>query len=155
LSAAPEEIGLPEKFGEFTFGLVGDGSKIDRERFPRVVDMGRRFALILAACSSKSQIDADTMKAAAAFIDYQIAVQSKLIPDDSWSARQDIGHRILNYFRRHPKATKNEAVRDMKPEKSEAGIDGFNAMFGALVKSGKLQSNEKTHKGTERWVVDE
>jgi hypothetical protein len=159
LLSAPEEISLPDNFGDFTFGLVGEGSHIDRNRFPRVVDMERRFALILAACNGKTKIDAETMKAGAEFINYQIAIQTKLIPGDSWSARQDMGHRILDYFRRQdpnkPRKTRNDAVRNIKPERAEAGVDGFNKMFDALVKSGKLQSNEKNHKGFEQWIVDE
>jgi hypothetical protein len=72
VGTAPPVIELPESVGAFTFGLTGDGKHLD-PKYSRVVDMGRRFALVVAACSGLERIDSETMELAKAFINYQVA----------------------------------------------------------------------------------
>lgn len=153
LSAAPLEISLPEKVGSFTAGLVGDELHIDRQRFSRVVDMGRRFALILAACNGKTQIDEETMKLSAAFINYQLAAYKRFMPDDASSPVESFVNRLIAYFEKHPRSTRLQAANYLKPQKSRGGLPAFNKAFDSLIHADKLKWIEKNHKGNDVWEL--
>jgi hypothetical protein len=117
VAAVPPRIELPEKVGDFTAGLTGDGSHINPD-YSRVVDMGRRFALVLAACNGKSQIDEETMQLGRAFIDYQIAAYEPLMPDDASSRVHEFENRILSFFKKHQPASFRDLRNNIKPEKT-------------------------------------
>lgn len=155
LSSAPLEISLPEKVGDFTFGLIGEGW-LNPEQFPaRVVSAGRRFALILAACERKTQIDEETMKLGAAFIQYQMAAHERLMPPDAWSRVQLFENRIIAYFERHPSTTHRDARNNIKPDKSPGGFEAFNKAFNSLIKAGRLKEVDKNRVGTPLYKLDE
>jgi hypothetical protein len=148
-------IELPEEVGAFTFGLTGDGSHID-PKYSRVVDMGRRFALVIAACNGLTRIDAKTMEQAKAFIDYQIASYEPLLPEDAWSRVQAFEQRIRAFFRRHQPASFRDARNNIKPEKSPSGFGTFTSAWSNLVKAGVLlPAGDSNRVGTVRYKLDE
>lgn len=154
LATAPPRIELPNEVGAFTNGLTGDGSHINPD-YSRVVDMGRRFALLIAACEGKTQIDDETMKLGRAFIDYQIAAYEPLLPADSWSWVQAFEQRILAFFKKHQPASFRDLRNNIKPEKSPGGFGPFKTAFNNLVGTQKLLPAGDTNRvGTVRYKLD-
>ena len=153
--SAPPTIELPEEVGTFTFGLTGDGSHID-PKYSRVVDMGRRFALLIAACNGLTRIDEKTMELAKAFIDYQIAAYEPLLPEDAWSKVQAFEQRLRVFFKRHQPASFRNARNNIKPEKSPNGFGTFTSAWNNLVKAGVLlPAGDSNRVGTVKYKLDE
>lgn len=154
LDRLPPEIALPETKGDFTKGLVGDGSHIDGN-LSRVLDMGKRFALLTAACNDKAQIDDETMGAAAAFIKYQIAAFERFMPADAWSWVQRFENRILNFFEKYPDShSDREVLNYIKPRVSQGGFGVFEKAFDNLKDTRELISTEKNRSGFELWKLN-
>lgn len=154
LDKLPPSIELPPDVGAFTSGLTGDGLHIDPQ-YSRVVDMGRRFALVVAACGGKSVIDDETMEQAKAFINYQIAAYAPLLPDDSWSRVQYFEQRIIAFYKRHQPASHRDLRNNIRPEKSPGGFGPFLAAFNNLVKASKLlPAGDSNRVGTVRYKLD-
>jgi hypothetical protein len=151
----PPVIDLPDEVGAFTEGLAGDGNHID-PRYTRVVDMGRRFALIIAACNGKTKIDAYTMKLAQEFINYQLAAYEPLMPEDAGNAVQMFEHRIVSFFKRHQPASIRDLRNNLKPNKSKNGFGTFQSAVNNLIKTRVLiPSGDANRVGTVRYKLDE
>jgi hypothetical protein len=154
LDDVPPEISLPDTRGDFTKGLVGDGVHVDAE-MSRVVDMRRRFCLILAACNYKTQIDIEIMALGRAFIDYQIAFYEHLMPADAWSWVQRFENRIIRYFEKYPGAHPHrEVVNYVRPKDSQVGFGVFESAFNNLAKTRELIWTEKNRPGYELWKLN-
>jgi hypothetical protein len=155
LATVAPTIELPETVGSLTTGISGDGSHIDPQ-YTRVVDMGRRFALIVAACNGITQIDDETMALAKAFINYQIAAYEPLLPEDSWSRVQAFEQRIIAFFKKHQPRSFRDLRNNIKPDKSPGGFGPFKSAFNNLVSTGKLQpSGDANRVGTVRYKLDD
>jgi hypothetical protein len=154
LNAVSSTIELPETVGTFTRGLTGDGSHLDA-KYTRVIDMGRRFALIVAACNGLTQIDDETMKLAAAFINYQVAAYEPLMPEDSYSWVQAVEQRIIAYFKKHQPATERDCRNNLRPDKSPAGLGTFKSAFNNLVTTEVLLlTGEENRVGKPKFELD-
>lgn len=152
---APSVIELPETVGTFTFGLTGDGKHLD-PKYSRVVDMGRRFALVVAACNGLERIDGETMELAKAFIDYQVAAYEPLLPEDAYSAVQAFEQRLRSFFKKHQPASFRDARNNIKPQNLPNGFGTFRTAFNNLIKAGVLLPAGDTNRvGTVRYKLDE
>jgi hypothetical protein len=155
LDNLPQTIELPETVGAFTFGLTGNGEHID-PKYSRVVDMGRRFALVVAASNGLTKIDDQTMELAKAFIDYQIEAYEPLLPEDAWSNVQAFEQRLRAFFKRHSPASKRDARNNIKPEKSPNGYGTFTSAWNNLVNAQVLKpAGDSNRVGTVRYQLDE
>jgi hypothetical protein len=147
-------IQLPETVGTFTFGLTGDGTHLD-PKYSRVVDMGRRFALVVAACNGLERIDSETMELAKDFINYQAAAYAPLMPPDGFSAVQVFENRLISFFKKHQPASFRDARNNIKPDKSPNGFATFTSAFNSLVKAQiLLPAGESNRVGTMRYKLD-
>jgi hypothetical protein len=154
LSNVPTRIELPEQDGAFTEGLMGDGSHINLD-YSRVVDMGRRFALIVAACEGKTRIDDETMKLGRAFIDYQIAAYEPLLPPDAKGFVEKYEKRILPFFEKHQPASFRDCRNNIRPENSPGGFGPFKSAWNNLVSTGKLlPAGDANRVGTVKYKLD-
>lgn len=154
LSNVPQQIELPEQRGAFTEGLTGDGAHIKHE-YSRVVDMGRRFALIVAACNGKTQIDDETMKLSHAFIDYQIAAYEPLLPPDSTSFVAAFEKRIIEFFRKHQPKSHRDCRNNLRPENSPGGLGPFRSAWSNLLSQKVLVPAGDTNRvGTVQYKLD-
>lgn len=135
LKNLPEFIDLPERKGDFTHGLTEglDDAAVDAAR---VIDMGRRFALVMAICNGKTRIEAgdESIQLGRAFIRYQLSVSERFMPADSWGGPvQRFENRILGYFKRHPGThTERDVRNNLKPENSPGGFEAFRRAFDNL-----------------------
>jgi hypothetical protein len=147
-------IELPDRVGAFTEGLVGDGQHINLD-YSRVVDMGRRFALIVAACEGKTQIDDETMKLSHAFIDYQIAAYEPLLPPDSASLVAAFEKRIISFFRKHQPKSHRDCRNNLRPENSQGGLGPFRSAWNNLESQKVLVPSGDTNRvGTVQYKLD-
>lgn len=121
---------------------------------PRVLDMVKRFALVLAASSDKNEIDADTMARALRFGDYQIAARERLMPIDASNWAQAFENRILAFFKRHPQASERDVRRSICPEKYPGGYGSFEQAIRGLVRAGKLVTDSANRLGKPLWRLD-
>ena len=148
----------------FYFGLAGVG--IDKQRFPRVLDMGRRFAFVLAACNGATEVDEEMAALAVRFVDYQIAACERLMPDDASNPVQAFENRIIRFFERQMQkareegrdwqgATQREVRNYIKPENSPGGHTPYNRAFESLTRSGKLKQVTANRVGKEIWKLDD
>jgi len=154
LENLPPVIELPETVGSFTFGLTGDGKHLD-PKYSRVVDMGRRFALVVAACNGLERIDDETMELAKAFINYQVASYEPLMPPDAFSHVQEFENRLIAFFKKHQPASFRDARNNIKPDKLPTGFLTFTSAFNSLVKAGMLlPSGDSNRVGTVRYKLD-
>jgi hypothetical protein len=154
LSTVPLRIELPDQEGAFTQGLIADGSHINPE-YSRVVDMGRRFALIMAACNGKTQIDDETMKLSHAFIDYQIAAYAPLLPADSKSLVAAFEKRIISFFRKHQPKSHRDCRNNLRPENSPGGLGPFRSAWNNLLSQKVLVPAGDTNRvGTVQYKLD-
>jgi len=147
------KLEMPEEASLFSFAWAG--SSIDHNRFSRVVDMGKRLAMVLAVCSGKNEVDYETAQLGVAFINYQIAAYNRLMPADSTSQTQTYENRIIAFFERHPRSTHPEARNNIKPERSPGGHIPFNRAFDGLVRAGKLKQVGQKRRGTQLWQLDD
>jgi len=160
LSTEQAEIRLPETVGDFTAGLTSnlteDESRSIDQKYPRVLDMGRRFVLVLAACNGKSEIDHDTMKLGAAFIKYQIAVYDRLMPVDASSWVQDMENRMLSYFEKHAGAhTEREILNHIKPRESNGGAGTFKRALANLGSTHQIKQVGRNRSGFAIFELDD
>jgi len=156
LASVPRRIELPEQEGAFTKGLAGTGEHINLD-YSRVVDMGRRFALVLAACNGKTQIDDETMSLGRAFISYQIAAYRPLLPPDAINLVEGFEKRILLFFAKHQPASYRDLRNNIRPENSPGGFGPFKAAFNNLAtgQAPKLVPTGETNRvGTVRYRID-
>jgi len=125
----------------------------DRGKCARVLDMAKRFALIIAATCGESTITEGAMKLGLQFADYQLALYQKLMPDDSANFTQAFENKILAYFGKHPRTTERDCRNSIKPEKCPGGFGAFNQAFTNLSK-GALVKVAETRKGKPMWMRD-
>jgi hypothetical protein len=150
----PQEIAMDPECIDLTY-FAFEGAAADALALPRVVDMGRRFALILAACNGLSEIDEETAKLAVEFSYYQRKVFERLMPDDASNPIQALENRIIRFFQKHKRANHREVRNHIKPEYSPGGFRCFNQAFDSLVRSGKLKGDGSNRAGKEIWKLDE
>ena len=131
------------------------GALADALGFSRVVDMGRRFALIMAACNGLSEINEDIGELASAFIYYQIKAYERLMPDDASNPVQALENRIIRFFQKHERATQREVRNYIKPEYSPGGHEAYNRAFVSLTRAGKLKQDASNRVGKEIWKLDD
>lgn len=141
-------VDLPDQWGAFTAGLTeGLGESISAAR---AVDMGRRFALIMAVCNGKTKVDDETIQLGREFIRYQLTMFDRFMPDDATTPVQRFETRILRYFERHPGGhTERDIRNNLRPENSPGGLDAFRRAFNNLTAnqtgdSGKYQASYKS-----------
>ncbi len=140
-----------EDWGTFVEGgEAAEGLPAER----RIVDMAKRFALVLAACSGATEIDLETMRLGVDFAEYQVALRNGLFPEDASSFVQAFENRILKFYQRHALATERDVVRNLKPERYPGGFSAFNQALAALLRAGKLKPVGKTRKGNSIFELD-
>jgi hypothetical protein len=123
-------------------------------RHPRILDMAKRHALILAATTGLTDIDGATMQQGLAFADYQIAVKDRLMPPDSSNNVEAFEKRILNFYRKREKpCSKEVCINKIRPEDSPGAFTAFNAAWRALETAEKIVVAAKTRKGRAAYVV--
>jgi len=117
------------------------------EKMKRVVDMAKRFALVVAACSRLSEIDENTMRLGLQFADYQIALREMLFPPDAATYVQAFENRIIQFFEKH--GTVSEAIlqNKIRPEILHGGFESYNRAWAGLVRAGKVEAVGKSRKG--------
>lgn len=140
LNDVPLEISLPEKKGDFTHGLIEglNADDLSRDELTRVLDMGRRFALLIAACSGKNQIEAgdETIQLGRAFLRYQLSALDSLMPSDSWTWVQRFENQIITYFQRHAgEHSQRDVQNSVRPSRAPGGIGVFATAFNNLTKN--------------------
>jgi len=154
LTTVPSIIELPDRVGAFTEGLVGDGAHISLD-YSRIIDMGRRFALVLAACNGKAQIDDETIQLSRAFIDYQIAAYEPLLPPDSENLVAAFEKRIILFFRKHQPKSHRDCRNNLRPENSPGGLGPFKGAWGNLLSQKILVPSGDTNRvGTVQYKLD-
>jgi hypothetical protein len=147
------DIGISED-AESTFQWFGEVC-IDKKQFPRVTDMGRRFAFTLAVCNGASEIDDETAKLAVDFGWYQIEAHRLVMPDDASNPIQAFENRIIRFFEKHGPGTQRDARNNIKPEYSPGGYTAFIRAFDSLVHAEKLKKGSFNRAGKEIWKVDD
>ncbi len=126
-----------------------DDSKI------RIVDMTKRFAMLVAACNRATEIDGPTMRLALAFADYQIAIRTKLCPPDASSHVHANELAILKFFGKNPRATRPQVIGKMKPETRRGGVGTWNHAWDNLIKAGRLVAYGQSRKRESIWGLAE
>jgi hypothetical protein len=126
----------------------------DRGRHTRLLDMAKRFALIVAVTCGEDTITGDVMGLGLKFADHQMALYEKLMPDDAANFVQAFENKILGYFGKHPSKTARECRNWIKPEKCPGGFGAFNQAFGNLQKANALVAVGRSRKGTPLWSAD-
>ena len=126
----------------------------EHNRFPRALDMGKRFAMAVAACNGKCEIDEETAELSIAFIKYQVAAYKRLMPADSANAVQSFENRIMGFFERCGPASFRDARNNIKPDKSAGGFGAFNQAFKNLTNAGKLKQVGQNRVGNAQWNLD-
>jgi hypothetical protein len=119
-------------------------------KHPRVIDMAKRYALIIAATTGAAEVSGEIMGRGLVFGDYQIAIKEKLMPADSANNVEAFEKRIQKFYDRDPKpqpTSKERCINKMRPELSPGGFTAFNAAWRALEIAGKLVAVGKTRKG--------
>lgn len=119
----------------------------------RIVDMAKRFAMVVAACEGLTEIDVDTMHLALQFADYQIALREKLFPADSANNVQAFENRIMKFYDKHGHHSEAVLINALKPEKFKGGFTAYNAAFAALRHAAKLAQAGKSRKGQIVWEL--
>jgi hypothetical protein len=124
-------------------------------RFSRALDMGKRFALLSAACNGKTEIDEETVNLSLAFIRYQVAAYKRLMPGDSIGPIQAFEQRIIAYVERQGGwGYERETRINIRPERSPGGFGAFRQAFKNLTSSGKLKQDGHNRIGNPRWRID-
>jgi hypothetical protein len=121
---------------------------------PRMLDMAKRFALILAAADGRDQIDGDLTLRALKFAEHQIALFEKFMPVDSSSWVQAFENRILSFFRRHTQTSERDVRRSISPERYPGGYGAFEQALRGLARSGKLIASGTNRMGKTLWRLD-
>ncbi len=127
---------------------------VDRGKHTRVLDMAKRFALIVAATCGESTLTGDTMRLGLQFADYQLALYQKLMPDDSANWTQAFENKILAYFGKHPRKTKRDCRNSIKPEGCPGGYGAFNQALSNLERAAALVRAGENRVGTPLWMRD-
>jgi hypothetical protein len=151
LSRAVNADGLRLRLSEAAQDAIMDWRPFEddgAEKMKRVLDMAKRFALVVAASQQSTGIDESTMRLALQFADYQIALREKLFPPDAATHVQAFENRILKFFERNARSTQQVAINKMRPELSPGGYTAHNAAWAALVRAGRLKVAGKTRVGT-------
>ena len=120
----------------------------------RVLDMAKRFALVVAACNQAEEIDETTMRLGLEFADYQIALRDKLLPADAATYVQAFENRILSFFERHRNATEHVLQNKVRPERYPGGYAAFNQAWAALARAGKFKPVAKNRKGSTVYELE-
>jgi len=126
-----------------------DGAEVMR----RVLDMAKRFCLVVVACEGLNAIDGATMRMGLQFADYQIALREKLFALDASSYVQAFENRILKFCERHGQSSAPRVLNSIKPDRWPGGFASYNQAFAALIRAGKLQTVAKTRKGECVWAL--
>ena len=124
---------------------------VDRGKHTRVLDMAKRFALIVAATCGESTITGDTMKLGLRFADYQLALYQKLMPDDAATFVQAMENKILRFYEKHAGTTERQCRNWIKPEKCPGGFGAFNQALANLKRANALVSVGSSRKGAPLW----
>jgi hypothetical protein len=134
--------------------IVAWSNEGDRAARPRILDMAKRFSLIVAASDDRAEVDVDTMARGLQFAEYQIAVHEKLMPADSSGWTQAFENRILAFFKRHPEASERDLRRSISPEKYPGGYGSFQQATGNLIRTQKLIKTGTNRVGNTVWKAD-
>jgi hypothetical protein len=106
---------------------------VDRGKHTRVLDMAKRFALVVAATCGEDAVTGDTMKLGLRFADYQLALYQKLMPEDSASFVQAFENKVLRFYDKHPNSTERLCRKSIKPERCSGGFGAFNQAWRNLI----------------------
>ncbi len=114
----------------------------------RALDTAKRVAMILAATLESKCVDAQVMKWAIDFAEYQIVLKKRLMPADADNNVQAFEHKIVAVFEHNYQATLSQARRAIHPERHSGGHEAYNRAVSALIRSGRLMLASKTTSGT-------
>jgi hypothetical protein len=114
----------------------------------RALDTAKRVAMILASTLESKCVDAQVMRWALDFAEYQIALKKRLMPADADNNVQAFEHKIVAVFDRNYQATLSQVRRAIHPERHSGGHEAYNRAVTALVRSGRLMVASKTTSGT-------
>jgi hypothetical protein len=149
LKTVPEFIDLPETKGDFTKGLV-DGlnpDELGRDELKRVLDMAKRFSLIMAACNGKERIDKEIIQLGNSFVRYQLAALDRFMPPDSWTWEQRFENSIIRYFEKRPgEHSERDAQNLVTPSRAPGGLRAFKNAFNTLISTKELIPSGKTNR---------
>ncbi len=124
------------------------------EKMARVMDMGKRFAMVITVCNGESEITGDTMRLALQFVDYQVAFRDKFFPADSAGNLQAFENRIRGFFKLNPEATERQVRNSIKPERHPGGFDCFTRAFAVLMRAEVLKPVALTRKKKAIFAMD-
>jgi Protein of unknown function (DUF3987) len=110
----------------------------DAEIPTRILDMAKRFAMLVSVCCGREAVDGEMMRLGLAFADYQIAFRDKLFTPDAANYVQAFEHRLIGFFQKNSKATICKAENSIKPDRFPGGYEAFNRAVSALIKATKL-----------------
>jgi len=155
LSSALEEPQQVIQLSQVAQEIIMDWAAFkDLSRYQRALDMGKRFALVLAACNRATAVDEQTMRLALGFVDYQMAVHAKVMPKDSSGWVQAFENRIITFYGRHAQATERQVRQGINPERYPGGFGSFQQACRNLIGTGKLLAVGKTRSNTTIWEMD-
>jgi len=129
-------------------------SGVDRGKHSRVLDMAKRFALIVAATCGESTITDATMKLGLQFADYQLALYKKLMPDDAATFVQAFENKILRFYDKHPNSPERQCKKSIKPENCPGGFGPFSQAWRNLTHADAIIRTGMTRSNTVLWSRD-
>jgi hypothetical protein len=149
LKRVPEVIDLPGTKGDFTKGLV-DGlntEELGRDELKRVLDMAKRFSLVMAVCNGKERIDEEIIQLGNSFVRYQLAALDRFMPPDSWTWEQRFENSIIRYFETRPGEHAMRNVQNwVTPARAPGGLRAFKSAWDTVVATKELIPTGKTNR---------
>jgi len=127
---------------------------VDRGKHTRVLDMAKRFALIVAATCGESTVTGKTMKLGLQFADYQLALYKKLMPDDAATFVQAFENKILRFYDKHPNSPERQCKKSIKPENCPGGFGPFSQAWRNLTHADAIIRTGMTRSNTALWSRD-
>jgi Protein of unknown function (DUF3987) len=127
--------------------ILGWSLGADQSQATRALDMGKRMALLLAACNRAQEINAETMETGLDFATYQIELYSHFMPKDSSGHVQAFENRILSAIGRHGRLTARDLRNLIHPDRHPGGYGAFLQALKNLIGAGAIISRNKTRKG--------
>ena len=151
LKDAPTKLTMSNEAQE----AVGLWSNLKAPDAPqRILDMGKRCAMNLAACAGTAEIDLGIMELALDFATYQYRVKDRLMAPDADGNVQAFENRVIAFYTRVGQATLREARNSIRPERYPGGFNAFERACGCLVRTGKLRRVGENRSKTSIFELD-
>jgi Protein of unknown function (DUF3987) len=150
LRAVPENLTMTDEAQTMAIEWVAG----HKEGLPaRALDTAKRAAMILASTLEVHCIDAQVMRWALDFAEYQMVLKKRLMPADADNNVQAFEHKIVGVFEHNYQATLAQVRRAIHPERHSGGHESYNRAVTALIRSGRLMVASKTPLGTQVYKL--